>query len=102
MLYFNPAYTDKLVLGTVNAPYAAADDVDAAALALAVAGADFDSVPQLLDLFMNVEPELVIEFAHQHAISARQLAAALQKLKQDGWSPREKMEAAIEQLADAA
>lgn len=94
MVFWDKKHTDTLVVGTVNVPYGDDTQTDATKLAAALEHADF-SVPQLYDLFQDVEPELVAEFAKQHGITTDKVIAALKIMKSKGWAPKAGMEAIL-------
>jgi hypothetical protein len=56
------------------------------------------SLIQVLELFMNVEPELVLEFAKQHGVPSAALFASYCKICNEGWKPKAKMVSAMESL----
>ena len=95
MVIWNKDHTDSLVLGTVNAPYRNGATADELAHRLAASDSDF---PQVYELFMNVEPELILEFATRHGVKPRALIDAFGKIRSEGWVPQEKVIAAILEL----
>jgi len=89
--------TSDLVLGTVNAP--CSKSTDAAELSGYLTACD-TSLVQVLELFMNVEPELVLEFAKQHAVPPPALFESYRKICEEGWKPKARMASAMESLEE--
>lgn len=87
--------TDRLVLGTVNAP--CRHSMDAVELARCLIGSDIRP-PQVLELFMNVEPELLFEFSRQHRIPPTAIILAYRQIRAEGWNPRSRMTEAMDRL----
>lgn len=104
-LVFSPtedlSAVDKLVLGTVNAPYKRS--ISASTLQSCLAKADLnDWSVHVATFFTDVAPDLVFEFANTHGISKSDLAKAylVMKTKTGEWNPD--LEADLVQLAPSA
>jgi hypothetical protein len=91
---------DDLVLGTTNAPYRRS--ISAAQLAACLASGTGDGWNvHLATFFTEVRPELILQFARHHRISAGRLAAAYRDIRTRTGEISPALEAALERLAPA-
>lgn len=95
------AWTDALVLGTVNAPFKKAIDANALVSSLGTGNVK----PWLIHLatfFSEVAPDLVLNFAHAHGLSDMQLAEAYDTVKAETGVESAALEMVLVPLAHAA
>src|SRR5690242_10982946 len=74
------AWTENLVLGTVNAPFRQSIDSDTLALCLRT-GEVTPWVVHVATFLTEVRPRLVLRFAEEHDVSGEQLARAYRIVK---------------------
>jgi hypothetical protein len=92
---------DKLVLGTVNAPYKRS--ISASALQICLAKADLSDWPvHVATFFTDVSPELVFGFARNHGISKSDLAQVYLAMKAKTGESNPELEADLVPLARSA
>lgn len=95
MVIWNKEHTDDLVLGTVNAPYREVATAEELAHRLAASDSGF---AQVYELFMNVEPELILEFARRHQVPPEALLKTYRQILAEGWTPKRRVIEAMSQL----
>lgn len=92
---------DKLVLGTVNAPWKVA--LSAEALANSIAHSDIaSSLPHIVTFYTEVAPELVVAFARQHRIPPARLLRTYDSMKVRTGEMNMALEPILGELATAA
>ena len=92
---------DKLVLGTVNAPYRRS--IDAATLRSCLAKLDLDQwLVHVATFFTDVAPELVFKFADQHGIARSKLAKAYLAMKRKTGEQNPDLEASLVPVAPSS
>jgi hypothetical protein len=92
---------DDLVLGTTNAPYRRSIRTNELVDAL-TSGESGTWTVHVASFFTDVRPELVLQFAKLHGISARKLTSAYSKIKQATGETNPALENLLEQLASTA
>jgi hypothetical protein len=92
---------DDLVLGTTNAPYRRSIRTKELVDAL-TSGESGTWTVHVASFFTDVRPELVLQFAKLHGISARKLTSAYGEIKQATGEANPALEKLLEQLAPTA
>lgn len=93
-----PKDVDRLVLGTVNAPYRRT--INSTDLVARLTSRDWqDWIAHVATFFTEVRPELVLQFARLHAIPTQGLAAAYRSMKSATGETSPALERALERLA---
>lgn len=92
---------DRLVLSTVNAPYRRHIDADALASCLR-SGKWGDWVVHVATFFVDVRPELAIQFAGLHEIDLRTLARTYRSIRDETGERSPAFEAELAKREDFA
>ena len=92
---------DKLVLSTVNAPYAR--NISAATLRKCIVEAKLDDwLVHVATFFTDVSPNLIFKFASSHGVSKSKLAEAYRVMKADTGERNSDLEAELVSMAAVA
>jgi hypothetical protein len=93
-----PKNVDQLVLGTTNAPYRRT--ISSTDLVARLRSRDWQKwTAHVVTFFTEVRPELVLQFARDHAIPIRDLSAAYRSMKSATGESNPALESSLERLA---
>jgi hypothetical protein len=95
------ARVDSLVLGTVNAPFKQAVDVEVLTGCLKTGDVD-PWIVHVATLFTDVDPKLVLSFAKEHGVSGTQLARTYRRVKRQTGVESAALERSLVPLANPA